>query len=98
MDVSLWLGFAVGLVARWGDRAHHVVSETPERSWLGFLEHNWGRLLTRLIVTCYVFYLLLGQGWIVSEVIAFSVGVASDTLTESFVDRAKRTGEHLINR
>lgn len=95
---ALWIGFAVGLLARWGDRAHHVVSESAERTWRGYLEHNWGRLLIRLIVTAYTFHLILGQGWVVSEFIAFSIGVSADTLTESIVDRAKSAGETVTQK
>lgn len=91
--VALWLGFAVGLLARWGDRMQHIISDSPDRTWRGYLKHNWGRLVLRLGVTAYTFHLMLGQGWVVSEVIAFSTGVSADTLTESFVDRAKKQGE-----
>jgi hypothetical protein len=90
---ELWLGFAVGLLVRWGDRMQYVVSEQAGRSFVGYLEHNWLRLAIRLLVTIYAFHLAMGQGVVVNEFIAFSIGVSSDALVESFVDRAKKAGE-----
>lgn len=97
---QLWLltGFLVGLLVNMGDRMWFVLSEGENKSVGGFLRKNWGRLLVRLVITLYVYRLFYLQGWIVSEPIAFSVGLSFDKLSESFLDRMKKGGEGLVNK
>jgi len=95
---QLWLGFAMGVLARWGDRIQFVISETQERSFSGYLKSNWGRLVIRGLVTCYIFYVVLGEGWVTNRFVAFSVGLSADVMIESFLDRAKRTGENILRK
>lgn len=94
----LWVGFAMGLAVRWGDRAQFIVSETAERTWSGYFRHNWIRLLLRVGTTAYIFRLIMAQGWVTSEFIAFSVGISFETMAESLLDRAKRMGEATVQK
>lgn len=98
MAWELWLGFAVGVLARWGDRIQFVVSETEERTWKEFFKKNAVRLAIRAVVTTYIFYVVFHEGWVTNQFISFSVGLSADHIMESFLDRAKRTGESLFTK
>ena len=95
---QLWLGFAMGVLARWGDRIQFVISEAQERSVGGYLRANWVRLLIRALVTCYIFYVVFSEGWVTNQFVAFSVGLSADVVMESFLARAKRTAEGLFKK
>ena len=97
--LSLWLGFAFGLIVRWGDRVQYVVADDPEHTLVGYLRHNYVRLGIRLLSNAAVFYyVVLPTGWVVAPAIAFSIGLSFDTMAESFLDRAKRGGESIVGK
>jgi len=97
--LSLWLGFAFGLIVRWGDRVQYVVADDPEHTLVGYLRHNYVRLGIRLLSNAAVFYyVVLPTGWVVAPAIAFSIGLSFDTMAESFLDRAKRGGEAIVGK
>lgn len=98
MDLQLWLAFAMGVIIRWGDRLQFVVSEAHERSISGYFKHNWGRLIVRSLATPYLFYLLIDEGLVTNRLIAVSIGISADVLIESFLDRAKRLSEGVIQK
>lgn len=94
----LWVGFAMGLAIRWADRAQFIVGEEPERTWSGYFKKNWLRLALRTVTTLYIFRLILAQGWVTTEFIAFSVGVSFEALSESLVERARKLGGEAVQR
>ena len=98
-SLQLWLGFAIGLLVRWGDRIQYVVAEDPEHTIAGYARHNYIRLLVRVLSSAAMFYyVILPTGWVVAAPIAFSIGLSFDTMAESFLDRAKKTGEQVMDR
>lgn len=97
--LTIWLGFAVGLLVRWGDRIQFVVSEDPSHTLVGYFKNNYIRLTIRVISNAAVFYyLILPTGWVMAPPIAFSIGLSFDTIAESFLDRAKKQGESLVSK
>ena len=98
-SLLIWLGFAIGLLVRGGDRIQFVVSGDPEHTLAGFLRENYIRLTIRVISNVAVFYyVVLPTGWVVAPPIAFSIGLSFDAMAESFLDRAKKSGEAVISR
>lgn len=100
MEVFLiWLGFTVGLIVRWGDRIQYVIADDPEHTLVGYVKHNYVRLLLRVISNAAVFYyVVIPTGWVVAPPVAFSIGLSFDTLAESALDRAKKGGEALVSK
>jgi hypothetical protein len=97
MDIGLWIGFAIGLLARWGDRIQFVLSENGDGKTLGgYFRANGVRLLIRALVGGYCFHLMVASGGITSSFVSFSTGVSFDVILESFLDRAKRGGETVV--
>ena len=95
----IWVGFAIGLLVRWGDRIQYVIAEDESHSFTGYLKSNYLRLAIRLISNAAVFYyMVLPTGWVVAPPIAFSIGLSFDTMAESFLDRAKKQGESLVSK
>lgn len=97
--LELWIGFYVGLFVRWGDRIQFVVAESTDRTVVGYLKQNYIRLAVRIISSAAVFYYaILPTGWVVAPPIAFSIGFSFDTMAESALDRAKKSGEAIVSK
>lgn len=95
----IWLGFAAGLIVRWGDRIQFVVAEEPTHTIMGYVRNNYVRLAIRLISNAAVFYyVVIPTGWVVAPPVAFSIGLSFDTMAESFLDRAKKHGESMVSK
>jgi len=99
MDWTIWVGFGVGVLARWGDRIQFVLSEGGEgKSVGGYFRANAVRLGIRAIVSVYCFWQMADNGLVPNQFIAFSTGISFDVILESFLDRAKRGSEGIVQK
>lgn len=99
MDWTIWLGFIIGLLARWGDRIQFILSEGGEgKSIGGYFRANGVRLAIRAVVGGYCFWQMMENGLVPNQFIAFSTGISFDVILESFLDRAKRGTEGIVKK
>jgi hypothetical protein len=86
----LWIGFAVGLLARYYDRGSFIVNEEVERTWKEYLKLNAVKIAIRVAVNAFLFHLILQSGEVQTELQAFTCGITFEVVAESFMDRARR--------